>query len=311
MPRTPRSVDTIRRCSPRSAAHRPKVIAHVGVSAIASLLGLIVALSGCAADVSPAQSTDLGANVAAAPKLSPKGAPQAVATQSASVPAERADAGSNGNGATPQTYVIQPGDQIEVRFLYHPYFNATAPVRPDGKITLQMVHDVQAAGLTPMQLWYYLTKRYEQLLDREDITVTLKSFAAAGKGQAIYVGGEVALPKMLEMTPGMTVVQALYEAGGIRDTGNTESVLVLRRLYAAEHQVLTVNVEQVLEGRSADVTLEDRDVIYVPKTFIARANVYVDQYLNRIVPRWVTSAFAFTYPIGKVETQTQVISSPN
>lgn len=309
MPRTSRSVVISERCVRPGAARRLSAMASASLWGVALLVCLFTSLAGCAADVNPAQPGPVDADVSAAPKLSAKGAPQASSAPSAAAVPVRADA--SGNGATPQSYVIQPGDQIEVRFLYHPYFNATAPVRPDGKITLQMVHDVQAAGLTPMQLWYYLTKRYEQLLDREDITVTLKSFAAAGKGQSIYVGGEVALPKMLEMTPGMTVVQALYEAGGIRDTGNTESILVLRRLYASDHQVLSVNVEQVLEGRAPDLTLEDRDVIYVPKTFIAQANVYVDQYLNRIVPRWVTSAFAFTYPIGKVETQTQVISAPN
>lgn len=276
-------------------------------------LACVVSLAiGCAADVaqSPQATEDGGVAApasATAPKLTPRGVPVTAPAESAApLPPGTSPAGVSSSTA-PQSYLIQPGDQVEVRFLYHPYFNTTVPVRPDGKITLQMVHDVQAAGLTPMQLWYYLTKRYEALLDREDITVTMKSFATTAKTQSVYVGGEVPLSKVLELTPGMTVVQAIYAAGGLRESANTETILVLRRLYAAQHQVLTVNVEDVLEGRVSDVTLEDRDVVYVPKTAIAKANQYVDQYLNRIVPRWVTSAFAFTYPIGTVQTEATVI----
>lgn len=284
-------------------------------TAIAALACVASFWVGCAAAVAqpaqPADTSGAAASVpAAAPKLTPRGAPVATPAESASAIPPGASAAGSTNGAAPQSYMIQPGDQVEVRFLYHPYFNTTVPVRPDGKITLQMVHDVQAAGLTPMQLWYYLTKRYEALLDREDITVTMKSFATTAKAESVYVGGEVPLSKVLELTPGMTVVQAIYAAGGLRESANTETVLVLRRLYAAQHEVLTVNVEEVLEGRVSDVTLEDRDVVYIPKTAIAKANQYVDQYLNRIVPRWVTSAFAFTYPLTTVQTQTQVITTP-
>jgi len=278
-------------------------------------LACVAAFSvGCAADVAqPAPPAETAGAMTSpptpAPKLTPRGAPVAAAEATSPIPPGASPAGASG-GTAPQSYVIQPGDQVEVRFLYHPYFNTTVPVRPDGKITLQMVHDVQAAGLTPMQLWYYLSKRYEALLDREDITVTMKSFATTAKTESVYVGGEVPLSKVLELTPGMTVVQAIYAAGGLRESANTETILVLRKLYAAQHQVLTVNVEDVLEGRVSDVTLEDRDVVYVPKTSIAKANQYVDQYLNRIVPRWVTSAFAFTYPLTTVQTQTQVVTTP-
>ncbi len=280
--------------------------------ALASLACVVSLAIGCAADVaqSPQATEESGTVIqspAGPPKLTARGAPVASPDESAApLPPGTSSAGAS-TGTAPQSYIIQPGDQVEVRFLYHPYFNTTVPVRPDGKITLQMVHDVQAAGLTPMQLWYYLTKRYEALLDREDITVTMKSFATTAKTQSVYVGGEVPLAKVLELTPGMTVLQAIYAAGGLRESANTETILVLRRLYAAQHEVLTVNVEDVLEGRVSDVTLEDRDVVYIPKTAIAKANQYVDQYLNRIVPRWVTSAFAFTYPIGTIQTEATVI----
>lgn len=272
--------------------------ARHGASMLARILALagLVLVFGCTGSVNTADHPADNGSAAAGPKLMPLAA--------APKPAAEAQPAAT---SKPKSYVIQSGDQIEVRFLYHPYFNATVPVRPDGKISLQMVHDVQAAGLTPMQLWYYLTKKYQKLVDREDITVTLKSFSEAGKGMAVYVGGEVLLPKMLQMSPGMTVVQALYEAGGLRDSANTGSVLVLRHLYSQQHQVLQVNVDSVLDGTSTDIALQDRDVIYVPKTFIAKADQWVDQYLNRIVPRWVVSAFSFSYPLSTVRTQTQVI----
>ncbi len=308
MRRRPTRVEILAARPVRFASTAPRGAVGLARAVLAGLLLAVVILPGCAENLGTAEPAAPApeASSSAGPKLTPRGAPTSVAAQPASA---TESGGAPPSSAAPgsTSYVIQPGDQVEVRFLYHPYFNTTVPVRPDGRITLQMVHDVPAAGLTPMQLWYYLTKRYEKLLDREDITVTLKSFSTTTQSQAIYVGGEVALPKMMEMTPGMTVVQALYEAGGLRESANTESVIVLRKGYSAQHQVLAVNVDDVLEGKAADVVLEDRDVVFVPKTFIARADVFVDQYLNKIVPRWVTSAFAFTTPLTTVHTQTQVI----
>jgi len=99
---------------------------------------------------------------------------------------------SSGNarhGETGETccYIIQAGDQLDIKFFYNPELNDSVTVRPDGKISLQLVDEVQAAGQTPAQLDDFLTEKYAKELRKPVITVIVKSFAS----QRVYVGGEV------------------------------------------------------------------------------------------------------------------------
>src|SRR5205823_922525 len=87
-------------------------------------------------------------------------------------------------------YVLQRGDDVEIRAYNQPELDSTLRIRPDGKVSLLLLNDVQAAGLTPAQLSQFLTEAFSKHFRRPRITVIVKSFAA----QTVYVGGEVAQP---------------------------------------------------------------------------------------------------------------------
>lgn len=181
----------------------------------------------------------------------------------------------------PPAYLIQPGDQLGIMFFFNPELNATVSVRPDGKISLQLVDDVQAAGLEPSQLDMALTQMYARELKEPEITVIVKSFT----GQRVYVGGEVVNPRLVDLTAGMTTLQAIIDAGGFKETAKPEAVLVIRRGPDRRPIPLQVDLKQVIDGEALpeDFQLQPYDIVHVPKTWIAEANKFVNQYIERLL----------------------------
>jgi len=114
-----------------------------------------------------------------------------------------------------EEYRIQAGDQLDIKFFYNKDLNEQVTVRPDGRISLQLVKTVVAAGLTPEQLTVNLKKAYSVHLKDPEIAVIVRSFSS----QRIYVDGEVGKPGMLPLTGPTTVRQAISQAGGFLYTG--------------------------------------------------------------------------------------------
>ena len=181
----------------------------------------------------------------------------------------------------PFAYIIQPGDQLDIKFFYNPELNDSVTVRPDGKISLQLVDEVQAAGQTPAQLDDFLTKKYAEELRKPAITVIVKSFAA----QRVYVGGEVNRQGFVNLAAGMSPLQAVIEAGGLKETADPGAVLVIRK--GAENQPvpMRVDLKGALDGSgtASGIQLQPQDVVYIPKTFIAEANKFVKQYIEDLL----------------------------
>jgi len=183
----------------------------------------------------------------------------------------------------PPEYRIQPGDQLDIKFFYNPELNETVLVRSDGKISLQIVDDIQAAGLTPAQLDQELTRLYAQELQKPVITVLVR----ASTGHRIYVGGEVGTPSLLTLVPGMTALQAVINAGGFRETARPGAVIVIRK--GPDNRAIPIRVDleadNPLNGEASgqgDIPLEPSDIVYVPKSLIAHANLFVNQYIERL-----------------------------
>ncbi|WP_455389534.1 polysaccharide biosynthesis/export family protein [Petrachloros mirabilis] len=174
------------------------------------------------------------------------------------------------------TYRIQPGDQMDIKFFFNPELNETVFVRPDGKISLQLVDDVQAAGLTPSELDEVLSRVYAKELRQPEVTVIVRTLTA----QLVYVGGEVQKPGAVELTPGMTALQAVINAGGFKDTAKLEEVLVIRDGWADAPIPIRANLTQPIAN---DVALQSHDIVYVPRTWIADANLFVQQYVEGLL----------------------------
>jgi polysaccharide export outer membrane protein len=184
--------------------------------------------------------------------------------------------------ATPAEYIIQPGDQLDVKFFYNQELNEQLTVRPDGRISMQLVKEIMAAGMTPAQLSDLLAAKYGKELQQPELTVIVRSFNT----QRIYVDGEVNKSGLVPLVAPTTVLQAVMQAGGMKDTARTNEVILIRR--GTDNRVVTtmLNLDKVLDGSDAgqDLPLVPFDIIYVPKSHIANVNVWVDQYIRKMLP---------------------------
>ena len=192
---------------------------------------------------------------------------------------------------TEQEYRIQVGDQLDIKFFYNPELNEQVTVRPDGRVSLQLVHEIMVAGLTPAELTDLLTKKYASELKRPEIAVMVRSFTA----QRIYVDGEVTKPGMVSLTGFTTVLQSISQAGGIKDTGRTSEVIVIRRGPDNNPLVIPVNLGKAIDGTdmTQDITLRPFDIVFVPKSHIANVNKWVDQYIRKNLP--ITPGFGYYF----------------
>jgi len=191
-----------------------------------------------------------------------------------------------------QEYRIQVGDQLDIKFFYNPELNEEVIVRPDGHISLQLVHKVMAVGLTPEELGELLSEKYSAELKQPEITVIVRSFGA----QKVYVDGEVEKPGMLPLVGFVTVLQAISQAGGLKDTARMSEVIIIRHGLENQPFAFPVNVRKVIDGTDIhqDIPLKPFDIVYVPKSPIANINVWVDQYIRKNVP--IYTSFGYNFP---------------
>lgn len=192
----------------------------------------------------------------------------------------------------PKAYTFSPGDTIEIKFFYTPELNETQTVRPDGQIALQIIGEVTAEGKTPAELRGLLKRLYAPHLKDPEISVITRSFS----NNRVFVGGQVLLPGSIEMAGKMTALEAIIQAGGIDYTdAEVKNVVVIRHHNGTRYGYL-LNLEPMLEGKEAQpFFLEPKDIVYVPRTQIAKLNQWIDQYINRIVPQ---TGFTFTQRRG-------------
>ena len=195
-------------------------------------------------------------------------------------------------------YILHVGDELEIKFYYETDLNEKVTIRPDGKISLQLINDVQAAGLAPSELNKILTGKYESKLRKPEVAVIVKTFAA----QKVYIGGEVASPQVINLQGKLTALQAIYMAGGFRESGQLSNVLVLRNTGSQKSEILKINVNKILKNKMPDIYLKPYDIVYIPKTFIAQADKFVDEYINQIIPRNVGVSFPFIYDLTRPKT---------
>jgi protein involved in polysaccharide export with SLBB domain len=183
---------------------------------------------------------------------------------------------------SPEEYVVQAGDTLLLKFYYHPDHDQEAIVRPDGKIALGLIGEIPAAGVTPARLALDLEQRYARNLREPRIAVSVKAM----NQNRVYVGGEVNRPGFVAYRPGLTALQAMLEAGGPKDTAKVRDVVLLQRVGSEHVKASKVDLAKVLEeGQpSGDFALGPSDVLFVPKTTIAKVNQFVEQYILKVLP---------------------------
>jgi protein involved in polysaccharide export with SLBB domain len=167
------------------------------------------------------------------------------------------------------TYRIRSGDKLSVKFLYQPELNEPAVVvRPDGFITLSMIDEVMARGLTVVELKAAIEKAYSESLLNPVVSINLVEYVAP----RIYVGGQVAKPGSYELRAGHTLMQFIILAGGFTRDANRKMVLHARPIGEGKLKMTTFNVMQMLDDSKAaqEVLLQDGDYVFVPDSKLSK-----------------------------------------
>jgi len=177
-------------------------------------------------------------------------------------PAKPAAAGVAAKPATDDpNYMIGAQDVLDISVWKEPEVSRTVPVRPDGKISLPLLNDVQAAGLTPSQLAAQLTESLKKFVANPQVTVIVTTI----NSQRVYIMGEVIRAGAYPLLPGMTVLQALSSGGGFTQFANTKKIYLLRQENGKQAKY-PFNYKEVIGGKNAEqnILLKAGDTIVVP-----------------------------------------------
>jgi len=189
----------------------------------------------------------------------------AVAAQAQQAQNDAAKRQTTPKGAVPATtdptYIIGPQDVLDIDVWHETELTRSVPVRPDGRISLPLVNDVQAAGLTPTQLADQLATKLKQFVTDPQVTVIVTQI----NSQRVYILGEAARPGAYPLLPGMTVLQALSSAGGFTIFAELKKIYVLRK-QGGKQEKFPFNYKEVIAGKNAEQNIELKagDQIVVP-----------------------------------------------
>jgi polysaccharide export outer membrane protein len=158
-------------------------------------------------------------------------------------------------------YLIGPDDELNVSIWREPDISRSVPVRPDGKISLPLVNDVQAVGLTPMQLGAEITTRLKKFIADPQVTIIVTRI----NSQRIFILGEVPRAGAYPMLPNMTVLEALSSAGGVTSFAKQTKIHVLRT-EEGKQVSFPFNYKEALHGQHPEqnIVLKPGDTIVVP-----------------------------------------------
>jgi len=158
-------------------------------------------------------------------------------------------------------YVIGPEDVLFIHVWKEETLSRTVPVRMDGKISLPLIDDVQAAGYTPLQLKEILTRRLEGFIDTPVVSVVVSD----ANSFKVYVSGEVRSPGVHRLRSETSLLQFIIMVGGFTEWANQKKILIIRRENGKEKRMI-VNYKKIVEGEAPDsnIVLKSGDTIIVP-----------------------------------------------
>lgn len=209
--------------------------------------------------------------------------------------------GSTGDGLQPLPagsalmvagQVLNPGDEVELKFVYTPELNELQTIRADGRITAHLVGEVVAAGKTPQELRQELLELYGPHLNDPALSVLVRSSA----GRVAHVGGWVRAPGPVDISRPTTVLEAIMQSGGFdRPAAELRNVVVIRH-QGDQRLGYTLNLEPLLTGEEPlAFYLNAGDIVYVPQNRISAVAVWIDQHINEIIPQL---GLRYSRPLG-------------
>jgi len=163
----------------------------------------------------------------------------------------------------PSDYVIGPGDVLQISVWKNDTLSRVVPVRPDGKISMPLLHDVSAAGLTTMQLRDKISRALAEFLPNPEVAVAVTDV----RSMRVSVLGEVQKPGVLELRGTTTILEAIAMAGGFRDFASPSKITVIRTDAGGQTQKIRFNYNRAVSNGSSDeknLVLKPGDVVVVP-----------------------------------------------
>jgi len=161
--------------------------------------------------------------------------------------------------AASEEYRVGPGDKLRIEVYKDPQLSQSVQVRPDGKITLPLVGDMDATGRTPIELRDAIARSLKEYITNPTVTVIVVEALAS----QVFVMGEVSKPGPVQIYGPTTIVQVLAMAGGFKEFANTKDVRVLRPNGAAVQQI-HFNYKEALSGDSKPFFVRAGDTVVVP-----------------------------------------------
>lgn len=185
----------------------------------------------------------------------------AMAGQTSPSQAEPNDTTAAQTAQNDPSYKIGAQDVLSISVWKDPELTQTVPVRPDGKISMPLLNDVQAAGLTPTELRDQITAGLKKFVTDPVVTVVVTQI----NSQRVYITGEVTRAGAFPLLPGMTILQALSSAGGFTNFANTKKIYMFRMVNGKRVE-FPFDYKAVIHGKKLDqnVVLQAADTIVVP-----------------------------------------------
>ena len=156
-------------------------------------------------------------------------------------------------------YIIGPEDVLFINVWREETLSKTVPVRMDGKISLPLVDDVQAADLTPLQLKEILNEKLKNVIDSPTVSVTVME----ANSFRVYVSGQVKTPGMHRLRSETSFVQLMTIVGGFTDWANQKKILIIRKEKGGDKRI-TVNYKKIIDGDEPDIAIKRGDTVIVP-----------------------------------------------
>ncbi len=158
-------------------------------------------------------------------------------------------------------YVIGPEDVLYIHVWREESLTRTVPVRMDGNISLPIIQEIKASGLTPLQLKEELTRRLKEFIESPNVSVTVME----ANSFKVYVTGQVKTPGVYRLRSETTVLQIIPMAGGFTDWANEKKILVVRKENGKEKRIM-VNYKKIMKGDdpASNLILKSGDTVIVP-----------------------------------------------
>jgi len=188
-------------------------------------------------------------------------------------------------------YRLYPGDELEVQVPSAPELTKTVTVQPDGRISLPLLTSLMVADRSVDEAEAAIARAYSSQLLRPEVKINVRSAPLR-----VFVGGEVDKPGVYDMPGDINALQAVIMAGGFKPSARQNQVVIIRRGAGGQAMMRTADLRRGIKDASESdaVPLRRFDVVYVPRSSIAEAGLFIQQYVRDVSP----IDLGFNYTLG-------------